>query len=350
MPKKCLFPIILVGVVLFSAFCAHAEKVYTLTYQSVYPKGHPNNIICENYTNAVVKASNGKLKFEYHYQEPIPAREALDAAGIGTIDVLNSAPLYYSGKVGIGDYCVMPNNFASYEDAYEIYMQTDLWKIIDRVYRKKANLAVIYPLVLSSPQRFMVSKKTPKVKRLADLKGMKVRGTGGSVLVALKQLGVTPVQTIAGEIYTSLQRGTIDVALFPDYGLNQYKLQEVVDQVVGPYLLPAIVLPLWMNLDVWNSLPKELQDTFHRIAQSREIFMNNLNYMREKDNKIVKASAEQHGVKFYTFPKEDINKMHELVDDPVWNFYVENNEKGGSGEEARHIRSILSKRFKEKTK
>ncbi len=348
MKKKCWFPIILVGVVLFSAFCAYAASVHTITFESVYPKGHPNTVVCERFLDAVMKASDGKLKFEYHYQEPIPGKELLDAVSVGTVDSFHSSPLYYSGKVGIADYTVLPNNFASYEDAFYAYTQTDVWKIMDSVYRKKANLTVIYPFILSSAQRFQISKKTPKVKSLADLKGLKLRCTGGAVFEAVKQVGATPTLTIAGEVYTSLQRGTIDGAVFPDYGLRQYKLWEVVHQVVGPYILPAIVLPLWMNLDVWNSLPKELQDTIHRVARSHEIFMKGVNEMRERDAEINKAAAEQHGVEYYTLP--DGKKMLEMINDPVWDVYVKINEKQGAGKEARQIRDILSKRFKEHSK
>ncbi len=48
-----------------------------------------------------------------------------------------------------------------------------------------------------------------EIESLEDLKGLKMRipGLGGEVM---KRLGVNPILIPAGEIYTALERGTID--------------------------------------------------------------------------------------------------------------------------------------------
>jgi TRAP-type C4-dicarboxylate transport system substrate-binding protein len=108
--------------------------------------------------------------------------------------------------------------------------------------------------------------------------------------------------------------------------------------------MQTVVLPIWMNLDKWNELPKDLQEIIRSVAKDRNLFMDILNDQEADRKKILKEAQEEHGVKLYAFPEEDAKKIRGLIQ-PAWDFYVTNCEKQGYGDEARKIRSILSERF-----
>ena len=97
-----------------------------------------------------------------------------------------------------------------------------------------------------------------EVKGLEDLKGLKFRvgGFGGKIL---EQLGVVPQNLPAGEIYQSLEKGTIDAAEwigpYDDLKLGLYK-------VAKNYYYPAFweggaQLSLYVNSKAYQSLSSE---------------------------------------------------------------------------------------------
>jgi len=67
----------------------------------------------------------------------------------------------------------------------------------------------LYPLIGGSTGPQMGGWFKKEIESLEDLKGLKMRipGLGGEVM---KRLGVNPILIPAGEIYTALERGTID--------------------------------------------------------------------------------------------------------------------------------------------
>ena len=81
----------------------------------------------------------------------------------------------------------------------------------------------------------------------------------------LAKLGAVPQQIAAGDIYPSLEKGTIDAAEwvgpYDDYKLGFYK--------VAPYYYypgwweGGSMINVFINLDKWNSLPEALPGDPH---------------------------------------------------------------------------------------
>jgi TRAP-type mannitol/chloroaromatic compound transport system substrate-binding protein len=99
-----------------------------------------------------------------------------------------------------------------------------------------------------------------EIKTVADLKGLKMRISAAAGLV-LTRLGVVPQQIAGGEIYSALEKGTIDatewVGPYDDEKLGFYK-------VAKHYYYPAwweggTELDVLVNVKAWDALPKEYQ-------------------------------------------------------------------------------------------
>jgi len=99
-----------------------------------------------------------------------------------------------------------------------------------------------------------------EIKTVEDLKGLKMRIAGIAGMV-LQKLGAVPQQIPGGDIYPSLERGTIDAAEW----VGPYDDEKLGFSKVAPYYYypgfweggPAI--HLFVNQAKWKELPKSYQ-------------------------------------------------------------------------------------------
>lgn len=318
-------------------------KEITITYESVYPKGHMRFKFIEDAMDQIEAKAKGKLIINRHYGEPVTKKAALNALTRGTIDMLVAYPVYYDGKIAVGDWQQMPGNFKKWEDCYDLCVVGKVADIMDKAYREKSN-AVYLGLNPVAPYNFQVAKRSKKIKTFEDFKGLKIRASGGSASIAIKALGASPVQTIGGEYYQAMQRGIVDAGLMTTYSLKQYRLWEVADQIVNPPLIGYAVAFVWMNQNTWNKLGPDLQKLFLDTIRSKNLWKKWIAvYDNEQDGPIVEE-AKSKGVEFYTLPKAESDKMFKATA-PVWDWYIEQCEKQGMGAEAKEVRQIIQERF-----
>jgi TRAP-type C4-dicarboxylate transport system substrate-binding protein len=323
---------------------AAAQKPVTLIIENVYPSTHARlgaKAVIGTWLDAVEKNSKGMIKFERHWAgEPVPSKETLDALSVGTLDLIVAFPPYFSGKVGIADVCAMPKNFRHFVDVYDLWWNSPMGSIIDKVYQKKANAKFLFPAIFA-PENFQISKRTKKIKNFADFAGLKIRAGGGALNATVRAIGATPVQTVGGEYYTAMQRGTVDAGLMTTYSLETYKMWEVCDQVVNPPIFNHCFVGVWMNLDKWKKLSPQLQKIM--LDSARNLETHWIAFCEMDDARIIKIASTK-GVQFYTLPPAEQAKMWKAVA-PVWNTYVANCKKQGLEKEAKQIRDIVEKRF-----
>ncbi len=105
---------------------------------------------------------------------------------------------------------------------------------------------------------------------LADLKGLKVRTNGPSAADLMKALGAQPVSLAFGEVYTALERGTVDCGITGAGSGNGVKWPEVTTHL---YTMPLSwsTSGYFVNLAWWNKLEPavraEFEKTFAEIQE-----------------------------------------------------------------------------------
>lgn len=114
-----------------------------------------------------------------------------------------------------------------------------------------------------TPYRFMCRDVIGSV---ADLKGKKVRASGGGVSIT-EIAGGTPVSMSPGDATTALERGTLDCVLGSVSWLHSYGYMDVTKSVVdspmgngGPPLL------MFLNRDAWKGMSPEVRAAHIRLA------------------------------------------------------------------------------------
>lgn len=101
------------------------------------------------------------------------------------------------------------------------------------------------------------------VSSLADLKGLKVRTGGPALGDLMKALGAQPVSLAFGEVYTALERGTVDCAITGSGSGNGVKWPEVTTHL---YTLPLAwsTSGYFVNLAWWNKLDPQIRAQFEK--------------------------------------------------------------------------------------
>ena len=188
--------------------------------------------------------------------EIVPGFQALDATSNGTVEMAHSASYYYVGKDPT--FAI----FAAVPFGFNARMQNSWWyegggEALGNEFFKKYGV-IGHPAGNTGTQMGGWFRK--EIKTVADLSGLKMRipGIAGQVL---QKVGVVPQQIGVGDIYSSLEKGTVDAAEF----VGPYDDEKLGFQKVAKfYYYPGFweggpMVHAFTNLDKWNSLPKNYQ-------------------------------------------------------------------------------------------
>ena len=138
------------------------------------------------------------------------------------------------------------------------------------------------------------------VKTLDDLKGHKIAGAGPN-LTWLEGIAV-PVQSNFNEAYTSFQTGVYEGwFMYVDTTLA-LKLYEVTKQFTWCDFGCVYGGSVTVNLDRWNSLPKEVQAVFMEVGEEWPM---HLAKAIEARRSAAVEGLKQKGMQFYTLPFEE---------------------------------------------
>jgi TRAP-type mannitol/chloroaromatic compound transport system substrate-binding protein len=182
---------------------------------------------CEDIAAKVKEMSGGKFIISTHAGgELMPALGIVDGVKAGTVECGHTAPYYYFGKdetFGLG--CATPFQLNSRQMTAWMYQGNGL-KLMREFY-KGYNL-VNFPAGNTGAQMGGWFRK--EIKSVADLKGLKFR-VGGFAGKVITRMGGVPTSIPGGEIYQSLEKGTIDAAEW----IGPYDDQKLGFNKVAPY-------------------------------------------------------------------------------------------------------------------
>jgi len=101
------------------------------------------------------------------------------------------------------------------------------------------------------------------IATLTDIKGLKIRTNGPSAADLVKALGGQPVSLAFGEVYTALERGTVDCGITGSGSGNGVKWPEVTTHL---YTLPLSwsTAGYYVNLAWWNKLEPAIRAQFEK--------------------------------------------------------------------------------------
>ena len=192
-----------------AAPAVHAQAAIRWRLASSFPKALDTiHGAADTFARAVKNMSGGKFEVSVHAPgEIMPAFGVVDGVQQGSIEIAHTAPYYFFGKdetFALGT--AIPFGLNSRQMTAWMYEGNGM-KLMREFYAKY-NI-VNFPCGNTGAQMGGWYRK--EIKSVKDMKGLKFR-VGGFAGKVIERMGGVPQNIPGGEIYTSLEKGTIDAA------------------------------------------------------------------------------------------------------------------------------------------
>jgi TRAP-type mannitol/chloroaromatic compound transport system substrate-binding protein len=278
----------------------HAQAAIRWRLASSFPKALDTIYgAAEVFAKQLKAMSGGKFEVSVHAAgELAPAFGVLDAVQQGSIDICHTAPYYFHGKdetFAIGT--AIPFGLNSRQLTAWFYEGNGM-KLMREFYAKY-NI-VNFPGGNTGAQMGGWYRK--EIKSVKDIKGLKMR-IGGFAGRVLERMGGVPQNIPGGEIYSALEKGTIDATEW----VGPYDDQKLGFNKVAPfYYYPGwweggAQLDFFINNKAYEALPAEYKAMVEAAASHAHVEMQ---ARYDARNPIALKQLVGAGTKLRPFPKD----------------------------------------------
>ena len=295
-----------------------SAMVDTLTAVGTLTQGNQIQIsFRENFMKPANERFKGKIEIKFlGGQEIVPPRKAVTALRRGQFSVLHSPTAYYIGTVPEG-YALQAAN-----QGPTALRANGGWEILQEAYLKKAGAHLLaWGENMTSYNTFLM--KMPKFDKdgVPDLTGLKMRATG-TYRPLFRALGATTINIKSSEIFTAVQRGTVDGFGWIDVALVPLGLHKVAKFRIQPgYYQSNTVVTI--HADTWNKLAREKKDMLTDLAKTYET--TSVHWMekeRSAEDKVVMAA----GVKDLVLQGKAAARYLDIAHGEIWKELKERSE------------------------
>ncbi len=278
----------------------HAQAAVRWRLSSSFPKALDTIFgAAETFSKSVKAMSGGKFEISVHAGGEItPPFGVVDAVQQGSVEMAHTAPYYFHGKneaFALG--CAIPFGLNSRQMTAWMYEGNGL-KLMREFYAKYN----IINFAGGNTGAQMGGWYRKEIKSAADLKGMKMR-IGGFAGRVFERLGGVPQNIPGGEIYSALEKGTIDAAEW----VGPYDDQKLGFNKVAPnYYYPGWweggpQLDFFINDKAFNALSAENKAIIEAAASHAHVDMQ---ARYDAKNPAALRQLVGNGTKLFRFPKD----------------------------------------------
>lgn len=297
-----------------------AVKPFVLKMSTWHPVGFvQDKAVLEPWMAEVEKKSGGRIKFEFYTSEQLgKSGEHYNMLVNGIADVAQFNPVWTAGMFPLTSVSDLPlagpKTGAGFSEALWKLYKLDLTKEYDKIH--------VISMSTTSPHHLNMAKKP--IRTLADIKGLRIRTTGGGTGKAAELLGATSMTIVATEVYTSMQKGMFDGFFMAHAGLLGYKLEELMkySTVIG---VTAIPLGVGINKATYAKLPADLQKL---LDETSEPMSRAFGQAYDDDDVKAKGIFNQRGIEVINLAPEEMQKAKDAVK-PLWDDWAKQMEAKG---------------------
>jgi TRAP-type mannitol/chloroaromatic compound transport system substrate-binding protein len=263
----------------------------------------------KRFADELRQMSGGRLNIQvFAGGELVPPLQTFDAVSQGTVQMGHGAAYYWAGRVPAAQFfTAVP--FGMNAQGMNSWLYSGgghaLWREVYAPFD-----LVPFPMGNTGVQMGGWFRK--RIESLADLKGLRMRipGLGGKVIA---KAGVNPVLLAGAEIYTALERGTVDAAEwvgpFHDLRLGLYRAAR--NYYYPGWQEPGPTLELIVSRKAWDSLPKDLQLMVANAAASSNVWM--LSEFEARNLEALEELKTRWRVEVHPFPDDVIRELKRLT-------------------------------------
>lgn len=292
----------------FAAAPAEAAPKYRWKLAMTWPTNFPifGDAVLKM-ADMVKKMSNGEMEIRIDSKNKHKAPfGVLDMVKAGQYQMGHSASYYWKGKdLNTMPFTTMPFGMTAMEQYAWFYYGGGM-ELMKKTYDKHG----VYSYLGGNTGNQMGGWFRKEINALDDFKGLKMRipGFAGEVL---SKLGVVVTNIPAGELYTALDRGTIDALEWVGPSLDlKMGFHKIAPFYYTGWHEPATELQFLVNKKAMDKLPKHLQEILTAAMQFAAYDMYTRSYHDSAVNWALIRKEYPH-IKIRTFPKDVIARMKE---------------------------------------
>lgn len=276
-------------------------------------------VICDRFAELLTEASGGEITVQMSGPETIPPLEQLEPTKLGVFQVLCTYPGFHTGST------TLLTGLESIRPDAEAFRDSEAMDVIRETYGELGLHAISVPLA----HGYWVYLNR-ELSDAGDLSGMQIRALPPQHPY-ISAVGGTPVVLPPAEMFSALERGVVDGALFPAAGATGYGFAEVTDryfttEVSAPHVILA-------NQAFWDGLPDDIRAIFEEQAVVLE---DEIPAVYDRLNTEEQAKLAEAGVELLTLSDEVAGKMADGIASGAWSFAENRN-----GDAAARLRAIV---------
>ena len=312
-------------------------EVIKLSYGSLYGSTHTFSMADIAWIDKIEADTNGQVRIMPFWGAALISRkESCQELVAGVADIAYIGPGYSAfgyeiDKGVLAFYYGVPGYDA------RRFLHKAIWNGFPEYPAEFADMKILCTAVSSTYQ--LLSNKP--VRTLEDFQGLRVKAVG-SFLDLVNALGGEGIDMPMGDVYTALQKKDIDAALVPYSTIKAFSFHEVAKYMTILDLTGGCRPARAMNLDVWNSLPPDIQQIFD---DSIEFFEQEDDKWRDGDDIAGRELGEQEGMEFIGLSAEDLAAVYELLEPVMLEAAAGLDDKGLPGTEIfNEIRRLIEEK------
>ena len=285
-------------------------KVYRWKMVTTWPANFPVfQEAPEMFAENVKVMSNGRLDISvFAGGELVPALQVFDAVSQGAVEMGHGSAYYWAGKVPAAQFfSTVP--FGMEQKGVEAWLYhgggLELWNELYEPFN-----VIALPIGNTGVQ--MGGWFNKKIETIADLKGLRMRipGLGGKVL---DRAGGNPILMSAGEVYTALERGTIDAT---EWVGPLHDLRLGLNRAARYYYYPGwhepgTELELMINKARWDRLPADLQEIVRQAAAATSAWTYSA--LEYRNSQALKELSTKKNVQVLPFPEDVMKELRAIT-------------------------------------
>jgi len=229
----------------FAAALATAAAAQEMTLKAVssFAEGTKDSLGFEALVKDINARGAGKIKINYLGGAPkvMNPFEVVKNLKEGVVDMANANSAFFTNVVPEAD------AFKLSEYSIAELRKNGGWEYMNKILNEKANAYFLGNPLENITFNIYLNKPIEK----ADLKGLKIRVTP-IYRAMVEALGGTAVTSPPAEVYTLMERNTVDGFGWPTAGIFDYSWEKVTKYRVEPAFYSAALHAL-VNLTAWTS-------------------------------------------------------------------------------------------------
>ncbi|ASK20047.1 MULTISPECIES: C4-dicarboxylate TRAP transporter substrate-binding protein [unclassified Halomonas] len=307
-----------VGALVLPVVASSAHAATSFIANSFYDQQHPHSRYGYiEWAEMVKELSNGELQPEVYTGTVLLAPRAnLQGIQDNVVQVAHHAAIYTPSEMPVAN-AVQELGFNYDDPLVGILAVTDFSLNNPIQLAEWEELDIVYLGAYNTPSYVLFCREP--VRNLDELRGKRIRTAGSTVSAWVEQAGGTPVNVPSSEMYSGLDRGSLDCATNAPNDLIDRSLWEVAEYTT---LLPTGMYwsgPQWgFNSGFWVSLSDEERDVF-KEATANAMTRMIVQFLNASETALEEAAA--HGNNIYQ-PEEDLMASVEAFrDEALANVY-----------------------------